>query len=115
MHIRNKMNTIDLIIDKIGDQLKTYNILRNYTFLPLSEIKSKIDNYEIIASVSDIKLIEIKRIRKLIDELNNIGTNVIVRDVTGAINLGILDNIIATYEQIESDIDDLDEVMFSGE
>jgi len=115
MHIRNEMNTIDLIIDKIGDQLKTYNILRNYTFLPLSEIKSKIDNYEIIASVSDIKLIEIKRIRKLIDELNNIGTNVIVRDVTGAINLGILDNIIATYEQIESDIDDLDEVMFSGE
>ena len=115
MHIRNEMNTIDLIIDKIGYQLKTYNILRNYTFLPLSEIKSKIDNYEIIASVSDIKLIEIKRIRKLIDELNNIGTNVIVRDVTGAINLGILDNIIATYEQIESDIDDLDEVMFSGE
>ena len=115
MHIRNEMNTIDLIIDKIGDQLKTYNILRNYTFLPLSEIKSKIDNYEIIASVSDIKLIEIKRIRKLIDELNNIGTNVIVRYVTGAINLGILDNIIATYEQIESDIDDLDEVMFSGE
>jgi len=115
MHIRNEMNTIDLIIDKIGDQLKTYNILRNYTFLPLSEIKSKIDNYEIMASVSDIKLIEIKRIRKLIDELNNIGTNVIVRDVTGAINLGILDNIIATYEQIESDIDDLDEVMFSGE
>ncbi len=115
MHIRNEMNTIDLIIDKIGDQLKTYNILRNYTFLPLSEIKSKIDNYEIIASVSDIKLIEIKRIRKLIDELNNIGTNVIVRDVTGVINLGILDNIIATYEQIESDIDDLDEVMFSGE
>ena len=115
MRIRNEMNTIDLIIDKIGDQLKTYNILRNYTFLPLSEIKSKIDNYEIIASVSDIKLIEIKRIRKLIDELNNIGTNVIVRDVIGAINLGILDNIIATYEQIESDIDDLDEVMFSGE
>ena len=115
MHISNEMITIDLIIDKIGDQLKTYNILRNYTFLPLSEIKSKIDNYEIIASVSDIKLIEIKRIRKLIDELNNIGTNVIVRDVTGAINLGILDNIIATYEQIESDIDDLDEVMFSGE
>ena len=115
MHIRNEMNTIDLIIDKIGDQLKTYNILRNYTFLPLSEIKSKIDNYEIIASVSDIKLIEIKRIRMLINELNNIGTNVIVRDVTGAINLGILDNIIATYEQIESDIDDLDEVMFSGE
>ena len=115
MRIRNEMNTIDLIIDKIGDQLKTYNILTNYTFLPLSEIKSKIDNYEIIASVSDIKLIEIKRIRKLIDELNNIGTNVIVRDVTGAINLGILDNIIATYEQIESDIDDLDEVMFSGE
>ena len=115
MRIRNEMNTIDLIIDKIGDQLKTYNILRNYTFLPLSEIKSKIDNYEIIASVSDIKLIEIKRIRKLIDELNNIGTNVIVRDVTGAINLGILDNIIATYEQIEIDIDDLDEVMFSGE
>mgnify|MGYP000903711917 FL=1 len=115
MRIRNEMNTIDLIIDKIGDQLKTYNILRNYTFLPLSEIKSKIDNYEIIASVSDIKLIEIKRIRKLIDELNNIGTNVIVRDVTGAINLGILANIIATYEQIESDIDDLDEVMFSGE
>ena len=115
MHIRNEMNTIDLIIDKIGDQLKTYNILRNYTFLPLSEIKSKIDNYEIIASVSDIKLIEIKKIRKLIDELNNIGTNVIVRDVTGAINLGILANIIATYEQIESDIDDLDEVMFSGE
>ena len=115
MRIRNEMNTIDLIIDKIGDQLKTYNILRNYTFLPLSEIKSKRDNYEIIASVSDIKLIEIKRIRKLIDELNNIGTNVIVRDVTGAINLGILDNIIATYEQIESDIDDLDEVMFSGE
>ena len=89
MHIRNEMNTIDLIIDKIGDQLKTYNILRNYTFLPLSEIKLKIDNYEIMASVSDIKLIEIKRIRKLIDELNNIGTNVIVRDVTGAINLGI--------------------------
>ena len=115
MYIRNEMNTIDLIIDKIGDQLKTYNILRNYTFLPLSEIKSKIDNYEIIASVSDIKLIEIKKIRKLIDELNNIGTNVIVRDVTGAINLGILANIIATYEQIESDIDDLDEVMFSGE
>ena len=115
MHIRNEMNTIDLIIDKIGDQLKTYNILRNYTFLPLSEIKSKIDNYEIIASVSDVKLIEIKKIRKLIDELNNIGTNVIVRDVTGAINLGILANIIATYEQIESDIDDLDEVMFSGE
>lgn len=115
MHIRNEMNTIDLIIDKIGDQLKTYNILRNYTFLLLSEIKSKIDNYEIIASASDIKLIEIKRIRKLIDELNNIGTNVIVRDVTGAINLGILDNIIATYEQIEIDIDDLDEVMFSGE
>ena len=38
-----------------------------------------------------------------------------MRDVTGAINLGILANIIATYEQIESDIDDLDEVMFSGE
>ena len=106
---------IDLIIDKIGNQLQTYKILMDYTLLPLSEIKSKIDNYEVIASAIDVKLIEIKRIRMLINELNNIGTNVIVRDVTGAINLGILDNIIATYEQIESDIDDLNEVMFSGE
>ena len=109
------MSTIDLIIDKIGNQLQTYKILMDYTLLPLSEIKSKIDNYEVIASAIDVKLIEIKRIRMLINELNNIGTNVIVRDVTGAINLGILDNIIATYEQIESDIDDLNEVMFSGE
>ena len=115
MYIRIKMSTIDLIIDKIGNQLQTYKILMDYTLLPLSEIKSKIDNYEVIASAIDVKLIEIKRIRMLINELNNIGTNVIVRDVTGAINLGILDNIIATYEQIESDIDDLDEVMFSGE
>ena len=109
------MSTIDLIIDKIGNQLQTYKILMDYTLLPLSEIKSKIDNYEVIASAIDVKLIEIKRIRMIINELNNIGTNVIVRDVTGAINLGILDNIIATYEQIESDIDDLNEVMFSGE
>ena len=111
----NLMNTIDIIIDKIGNQLLTYKILRNYTFLSLSEIKSKIDNCEVIASANDIKLIEIKSIRRLIEELYSIGTNVIIRDVTGIINLGILDNIISTYEGVDNDIDSLNEIMFSDE
>ena len=51
----------------------------------------------------------------MIESLNNIGTEVVIQDVTGTITLKILENIISSYEDIAADTEKLDALMFSDE
>jgi len=93
----------------------TYKVLREFTPFSLSEIKSRIEKQEPVMSVNDLKLDELKKIREVINRLNNIGTQVKIKDVTGEITLEILNNIISSYEGIARDTEELDELMFSDE
>ena len=106
------MKTIDIIIKYINDKTSTYKILREYTPLSLSEIKSRIENHDAVITVNDLKLDELKKVREIIRSLNNIGTEVVIQDVTGTITLKILENIISSYEGIAADTERLD-VFFS--
>ena len=109
------MKTVDIIIKQITNKTMTYKVLREFTPFSLSEIKSRIEKHEPVMSVNDLKLDELKKIREVINRLNNLGTKVIIKDVTGEITLEILNNIITSYEGIARDIEELDELMFSDE
>ena len=95
------MSTVDLIINHITNQTMTYKMLREFTPFSLSEIKYRIE--------------KLKKIREVINRLNNLGTKVIVKDVTGEITLEVLNNMIASYEGIAEDTEEIDELMFSDE
>ncbi len=109
------MSTVDLIINHITNQTMTYKILREFTPFSLIEIKYRIEKNEPVMSVNDLKLDELKKIREVINRLNNLGTKVIVKDVTGEITLEVLNNMIASYEGIAEDTEEIDELMFSDE
>lgn len=109
------MSTVDLIINHITNQTMTYKVLREFTPFSLSEIKSRIEKNEPVMSVNDLKLDELKKIREVINRLNNLGTKVIVKDVTGEITLEVLNNMIASYEGIAEDTEEIDELMFSDQ
>ena len=109
------MSTVDLIINHITNQTMTYKVLREFTPFSLSEIKYRIEKKEPVMSVNDLKLDELKKIREVINRLNDSGTKVIIKDVTGEITLEVLNNMIASYEGIAEDTEELDELMFSDE
>ena len=109
------MSTVDLIINHITNQTMTYKMLREFTPFSLSEIKYRIEKNEPVMSVNDLKLDELKKIREVINRLNNLGTKVIVKDVTGEITLEVLNNMIASYEGIAEDTEEIDQLMFSDE
>ena len=109
------MSTVDLIINHITNQTMTYKVLREFTPFSLSEIKSRIEKNEPVMSVDDLKLDELKKIREVINRLYNLGTKVIAKDVTGEITLEVLNNMIASYEGIAEDTEELGELMFSDE
>ena len=109
------MSTVDLIINHITNQTMTYKVLREFIPFSLSEIKSRIEKNEPVMSVNDLKLFELKKIREVINRLNNLGTEVTMKDVTGEITLEVLNNMIASYEGIAEDTEEIDELMFSDE
>jgi hypothetical protein len=109
------MSTVDLIINHITNQTMTYKLLREFTPFSLSEIKSRIEKNEPVMSVNDLKLDELKKIREVLRRLNSLGTKVIMKNVTGEINLEVLNNMIASYEGIAEDTEELDELMLFDE
>ena len=109
------MSTVDLIINHITNQTMTYKVLREFTPFSLSEIKSRIEKNEPVMSVNDLKLDELKKIREVLRRLNSLGTKVIMKNVTGEINLEVLNNMIASYEGIAEDTEELDELMLFDE
>lgn len=66
-------------------------------------------------SVNDLKLDELKKIREVLRRLNSLGTKVIMKDVSGEITLEVLNNMIASYEGIAEDTEELDELMLFDE
>lgn len=109
------MSTVDLIINYITNQTMTYKVLREFTPFSLSEIKSRLEKNEPVMSVNDLKLDELKKIREVINRLNNLGTIVTMKDVMGEITLEVLNNMITSYEGIAEDTEELGELMFSDE
>ena len=109
------MSTVDLIINHITNQTMTYKMLREFTPFSLSEIKYRIEKNEPVMSVNDLKLDELKKIREVIRRLNSLGTKVIMKDVSGEITLEVLNNMIASYEGIAEDTEELDELMLFDE
>lgn len=106
---------LDICIDAIANKSLTYKILRKYSTLPFSQLKSRIDNHDPVMEVDDLKLDELRKIRELIHDLSDIGTEVTIKDSTGLITLEVLDNIISSYEGIMADIEELDTLMFDEE
>lgn len=106
---------LDICIDAIANKSLTYKILRKYSTLPFSQLKSRIDNHDPVMEVDDLKLDELRRVRELIHDLSDIGTEVTIKDSTGLITLEVLDNIISSYEGITADIEELDTLMFDEE
>lgn len=68
-----------------------------------------------VMSVNDLKLDELKKIREVLRRLNSLGTKVIMKDVSGEITLEVLNNMIASYEGIAEDTEELDELMLFDE
>lgn len=106
---------LDICIDAIANKSLTYKILRKYSTLPFSQLKSRIDNHDPVMEVDDLKLDELRRVRELIHDLSDIGTEVTIKDSTGIITLGVLHNIISSYEGITADIEELDALVLDEE
>ena len=106
---------LDIFIDSIGDKSATYKLLRNFSSLPLSLIQSRIKNHDSVMDVDILDLDELKKVRVLIHDLSGIGTMVTMKDSTGVITLKILNNIITTYEEIATEREELDALMFDEE
>lgn len=106
---------LDIRIDAIASKALTYQLLRKYSTLPFSQLKSRIENHDPVMEVDDLKLDELRRVRELIHDLSDIGTEVTIKDSTGIITLEVLHNIISSYEGIMADIEELDALMFDEE
>ena len=106
---------LDIRIDAIANKSLTYQLLRKYSTLPFSQLKSRIENHDPVMKVNDLKLDELRKVRELIHDLSNIGTKVTIKDSTGIITLKVLHNIISSYEGITVDIEELDTLMFDEE
>ena len=104
-----------ICIDSIGDKSGTYKLLRNYSSLPFSLIQIRINNHYTVMKVDILDLDELKKVRELIGQLTAIGTKVSIRDSTGIISLEILNNIISTFEEIATEREELDALMFGEE
>jgi hypothetical protein len=102
-------------MDSTGDKSETYKLLRNYSSLPFSLIKSRINDHDTVIKVDMLDLDELKKVRALIHELSAIGTIVTMRDTTGIINLELLNNIISTFEEIAAEREELNKLMFAEE
>ena len=106
---------LDIRIETIDNKSMTYKILRKYFALPFSQLKLRIENHDPVMEVDDLKLDELRKIRELIHDLSDIGTEVTIKDSTGIITLEVLHNIISSYEGITADIEELDALMFDEE
>mgnify|MGYP000956011665 CR=1 FL=1 len=106
---------LDIRIDAMTNKSLTYQLLRKYSALPFSQLKLRIENHDPVMEIDDLKLDELGRVRELIHELSDIGTEVTIKDSTGIITLEILHNIISSYEGIMADIEELDTLMFDEE
>lgn len=106
---------LDIRIETIDNKSLTYQLLRKYSTLPFSQLKSRIENHDPVMEVDDLKLDELRKVRELIHDLSDIGTEVTIKDSTGIITLEILHNIISSYEGIMADIEELDTLMFDEE
>ena len=106
---------LDIRIDAITNKSLTYKILRKYSTLPFSQLKLRVESHDPVMVVDDLKLNELRRVRELIHDLSDIGTEVTIKDSTGIITLEILHNIISSYEGITADIEELDALMFDEE
>ena len=106
---------LDIRIETIANKSLTYQLLRKYSTLPFSQLKSRIESHDPVMVVDDLKLDELRRVRELIHELSDIGTEVTIKDSTGIITLEVLHNIISSYEGITADIEELDALMFDEE
>lgn len=106
---------LDIRIETIDNKSLTYKILRKYSTLPFSQLKLRIENHDPVMEVDDLKLDELRKIRELIHDLSDIGTEITIKDSTGIIILEVLDNIISSYEGITADIEELDALMFDEE
>ena len=104
-----------ICIDSIGAKSGTYKLLRNHSSLPFSLIQTRIKNHDPVLGVDILDLDELKKVRELIGQLTAIGTMVTMRDSTGIISLEILNNIINTYEEIATEREELDALMFAEE
>ena len=78
-------------------------------------LKLRIENHDPVMEVDDLKLDELRKVRELIHDLSDIGTEVTIKDSTGIITLEVLDNIISSYEGITADIEELDTLTFDEE
>ena len=104
-----------ICMDYIGDKLRTYKLLRYYSSLPFSLIRTRINNHDIVMEVDILDLDELKRVRTLIHNLTVIETIVSMKDSTGMISFEILNNIITTSEEIAAEREELDALMFDEE
>ena len=104
-----------ICIDSMSDKSGTYKLLRNYSSLPFSLIQTRINNHNTVMEVDILDLDELKKVRELIGQLTAIGTMVTIRDSTGIISLEILNNIISTFEEIATEREELDALMFEEE
>ena len=102
-------------IDAMTNKSLTYQLLRKYSTLPFSQLKSRIENHDPVMEVDDLKLDELRRVRELIHDLSDIGTEVTIKDSTGIITLEVLHNIISSYEGIMADIEELDALVLDEE
>ena len=106
---------LDIRIETIDNKSMTYKILRKYSALPFSQLKLRIESHDPVMVVDDLKLNELRKVRELIHDLSDIGTEVTIKDSTDIITLKVLDNIISSYEGITADIEELDALMFDEE
>lgn len=104
-----------ICIDSIGNKSGTYKLLRNYSSLPFSLIQTRINNHDTFMEVDILDLDELKKVRELIGQLTAIGTMVTIRDSTGIISLEILNNLISTFEEIATEREELDALLFEEE
>ncbi len=104
-----------IFIDSIGDKSGTYKLLRNHSSLPFSLIQSRIKDHDAVIEVDMLDLDGMRKVRELIHDLNAIGTKVTMRDSTGIITLEIVNNLISTFEEIVTEREKLDALMFEEE
>ncbi|EIT87201.1 hypothetical protein A374_01469 [Fictibacillus macauensis ZFHKF-1] len=107
------MAKMNVRIEKEDNEVKYISILRRKTNKSISEVKELINNNDFILSYNLLDINELLEMKKIVSLLLKAGAKVHVYEDNREINIEFLDNLIESYLDTESYLEEVDEKMFN--
>lgn len=109
------MHQFHIKVNVCSNLIKICKIIRNYTQKPIGEIKSKLENGEVVLSVPYLDVDQLRKLREVIDQIQTLDSTIELYRDEFSVTLEYLDNTIISQEDTKKHFEELDELMFGDE